>query len=165
MRYRLLSRFSSIPSQTICCYLFSYSKYINTLRPGQHGRLFGRRHFQIQIRPWRYFNFVSNFTEPFFLLRVQLIISRRWFKWWTNDVRVKWCIYASPGLNHLTWYIMGNFYEQRIFTPNAFQCQLKPMVIAMPFLAVLFDICTLTLMIDICTEYIDIHPNESLSME
>ena len=36
---------------------------VNTLRPGQHGRHFSRRHFQIQIRQWKCFNFDKNFIE------------------------------------------------------------------------------------------------------
>ena len=36
---------------------------LNTLRPGEDGRHFGRRHFQMQICQWKYFNFDKNFTE------------------------------------------------------------------------------------------------------
>ena len=50
-----------------CCVCFAFVKLlviscVNTSRPGQDGRHFGRRHLQMRFRQWKCFNFDIIFT-------------------------------------------------------------------------------------------------------
>ena len=85
---------------------------VSTLRPRQDGRLFGRRHFQIQIHQWKCFDFDKNLTKMYSLGSNQqhsnigsdngLAPNRQQAVIWTNDGLVYWCIYSSFCLNEFT---------------------------------------------------------------
>ena len=44
-------------------FIYQSMSFINTLRPGQDGRHFGRRHLQMQMCQWKCFNFDKNVIE------------------------------------------------------------------------------------------------------
>ena len=91
--------------------LVLFHSFINTLRPRQDGRHFGRRHFQIQISQWKCYNIDKNslnfvpkgpIDNKSSLLGNSLAPNKRQAITWTNDDPVQWPIYSSPGLNELT---------------------------------------------------------------
>ena len=51
--------YQSWGSYAFIVYIYALSSVINTLRLGQDGRHFGRRHFQMQICQWKYFNSIK----------------------------------------------------------------------------------------------------------
>ena len=105
------SRIKLIEFENFAFKITPRGQLVNTLRPGQDGRHFGRQHFRLHFLEWNFFNFTQNFTEICYLdlidnmsALVQIMAWPRTGDKPLSEAMLLCCVdaYVSLSLNKLT---------------------------------------------------------------